>query len=64
MSKGHKGQTPNEQRSNVKNPNNPAYKSAQDNRSNQLNPNQQQSRSDSSPPPLPHQRRDRDGSQQ
>ncbi len=33
--------TPNDQRSNVKNPNNPAQKSAQDNRSNQLNPNHQ-----------------------
>ena len=33
--------TPNDQRSNVKNPNNPAQKSAQGNRSNQLNPNNQ-----------------------
>ena len=33
--------TPNDQRSNVKNPNNPAQKSAQDNRSDQLNPNHQ-----------------------
>jgi len=31
--------TPNNQRSMVKNPNNPAYKAAQDNRANQLNPN-------------------------
>lgn len=31
--------TPNDQRSDVKNPNNPAQKSAQDNRANQLNPN-------------------------
>ena len=31
--------SPNDQRSNVKNPNNPAYKSAQDNRADQLNPN-------------------------
>lgn len=31
--------TPNDQRSHVKNPNNPAQKSAQDNRANQLNPN-------------------------
>lgn len=61
MSKGRKGQSPNDQRSNTKNPNNPAYKSAQDNRSNQLNPNQQ-SRSDSTPPPLPNQRHDRDDS--
>jgi len=29
----------NDQRSNVKNPNNPAHKSAADNRSNQKNPN-------------------------
>jgi hypothetical protein len=29
----------NDQRSNVKNPNNPAHKSAQDNRANQINPN-------------------------
>jgi hypothetical protein len=29
---------PNDQRSNVKNQNNPAYKAAKDNRSNQLNP--------------------------
>ena len=35
-----KNQTPqNDQRSNVKNPNNPAHKSAGDNRSNQKNPN-------------------------
>ena len=33
--------TPNDQRSNTKNPNNPAHKQAQDNRSNQLNPNHQ-----------------------
>lgn len=31
--------TPNDQRSNVKNPNNPAHKANQDNRANQLNPN-------------------------
>jgi hypothetical protein len=31
--------TPNDQRSNVKNLNNPAQKSAQDHRANQLNPN-------------------------
>ena len=30
--------TPNDQRSNVKNPNNTAHKSAQDNRANQQNP--------------------------
>lgn len=33
--------TPNDQRSNVKNPNNPAHKANQDNRANQLNPNHQ-----------------------
>ena len=33
--------TPNDQRSDVKNPNNSAQKTAQDNRSNQLNPNNQ-----------------------
>lgn len=31
--------TPNDQRANVKNPNNAAYRQAQDNRANQLNPN-------------------------
>ncbi|MFP2928872.1 hypothetical protein ACLESO_27470 [Pyxidicoccus sp. 3LG] len=31
--------SPNDQRSNTKNPNNPAQKSAQENRSNQMNPN-------------------------
>jgi len=31
--------TPNDQRSDVKNPNNAAHKAAADNRSNQLNPN-------------------------
>lgn len=30
---------PNDQRSNVKNPNNPAHKADRDNRANQLNPN-------------------------
>ncbi len=30
--------SPNDQRSDAKNPNNPAYCAAQDNRSNQLNP--------------------------
>ena len=33
------GPSPNDQRSNVMNPNNPQYQSAMDNRSNQLNPN-------------------------
>lgn len=36
--------TPNDQRSDVKNPNNPAQKSAQDNKANQLNPNHQPSK--------------------
>lgn len=31
--------SPNDQRSNVKNPNNPAHDAARDNRANQLNPN-------------------------
>lgn len=31
--------SPNDQRSNAKNPNNPASKAAADNRSNQMNPN-------------------------
>ncbi len=31
--------SPNDQRSNVKNPNNPAHKAAGDNRANQKNPN-------------------------
>ena len=34
-----RGLSPNDQRSNVMNPNNPEYQSAIDNRSNQLNPN-------------------------
>ena len=34
-----KGHSRNDQRSNSKNPNNPAYKASADNRSNQLNPN-------------------------
>ncbi|MHA7627242.1 hypothetical protein [Corallococcus sp. M7] len=38
MSK-HKNPTPNDQRSNTKNPERPEHKSAQDNRSNQMNPN-------------------------
>lgn len=33
-----KNPTPNDARSNAKNPNNPAHKYAQDNRSRQLNP--------------------------
>jgi hypothetical protein len=39
MSKQGKTPSTNDQRSNVKNPNNPAFKSDRDNRSNQLNPN-------------------------
>lgn len=38
-SKGGGHPTPNDQRSNVLNPNNPAHKANQDNRANQLNPN-------------------------
>ncbi len=34
-----KNKSPNENRSNTKNPNNPAYKAARDNRANQLNQN-------------------------
>lgn len=34
-----KSPSPNDQRSNVKNPNNPDHKAARDNRANQLNPN-------------------------
>ncbi|WP_164011851.1 hypothetical protein [Pyxidicoccus trucidator] len=33
---------PNDQRSDTKNPNNPAQKASQDNRSNQMNPNRHQ----------------------
>ena len=36
--------SPNDQRSNAKNPNNPAAKAASDNRSNQLNPNDKASK--------------------
>jgi hypothetical protein len=36
---GGKTPTPNDQRSTVKNPNNPAHTGAKDNRGNQLNPN-------------------------
>ena len=38
-SKGVEHPTPNDQRSNVMNPNNPDHKANQDNRANQLNPN-------------------------
>lgn len=37
----------NDQRSNSKNPNNPAYKESTDNRSNQLNPNNLEYKSNS-----------------
>jgi hypothetical protein len=43
--------TPNDQRSNVKNPNNPAHKPDQDNRSNQLNPNHQPTKGYGGNPP-------------
>ena len=36
--------TPNDQRSNAKNPNNPQSKSAQDNRADQKNPNNPQTK--------------------
>lgn len=38
---GHSPTTSSDQRSNVKNPNNPAFKAGRGNRSNQLNPNSQ-----------------------
>ncbi len=37
--------SPNDQRSNVKNPNNPANKAAVDNRADQMNPNNKQTKS-------------------
>jgi hypothetical protein len=43
--------SPNDQRSNVKNPNNPAHKAAQDNRANQMNPNHQPSKGGPAPKP-------------
>ena len=42
-------QSRNDQRSNVKNPNNSAHKANRDNRSNQLNPNHQPSKSPNNP---------------
>ncbi|MHA1169880.1 MAG: hypothetical protein ACTSRU_18785 [Candidatus Hodarchaeales archaeon] len=39
MGKGKSGRTPNDDRSDSKNPNNPAYQASVDNRSDQLNPN-------------------------
>lgn len=41
MSKSKPARTGNDQRSDVKNPNNPAYKTAADNKANQLNPKRQ-----------------------
>jgi hypothetical protein len=50
MGKSHssKGQSRNDQRSNSKNHNNPAYKASTDNRSNQLNPNNADTKGESS----------------
>ena len=39
MGKGKGGRTPNDDRSDSKNPNNPAYQASVDNTSDQLNPN-------------------------
>ncbi len=39
MGKGKGGRTPKDDRSDSKNPNNPAYQASVDNRSDQLNPN-------------------------
>lgn len=39
MSKGRSGRTPNDDRSDSKNPNNPAYEASEENRADQLNPN-------------------------
>ncbi|MGY5874219.1 MAG: hypothetical protein RTU30_00610 [Candidatus Thorarchaeota archaeon] len=38
MTKGKGGRTPNDDRSDSKNPNNPAYEASEDNRGDQLNP--------------------------
>jgi hypothetical protein len=51
MSSKHSKPTPNEQRSDVKNPNNPAHKDAADHRSRQLNPADPQSQGPREPPP-------------
>ena len=45
-----KGPTPNDQRSNVKNPNNVDHRAAQDNRANQMNPNHAPTKSNSGAP--------------
>ena len=42
-----KNHSPNDQRSNSKNPNNPSYEASTDNRSNQLNPNNSEYKGDS-----------------
>jgi hypothetical protein len=39
MGRGGRGRTPNDDRSDSMNPNNPAYQESLDNRSDQLNPN-------------------------
>jgi hypothetical protein len=46
-----KSPSSNDQRSNVKNPNNPAHKTDRDNRSNQLNPNHLPTKGGGSTPP-------------
>jgi hypothetical protein len=46
--KSAKTQNPNDQRSDVKNPNNPAFKADHDNRANQLNPNNPEYKGDTS----------------
>jgi hypothetical protein len=43
--------TPNDQRSDVKNPNNPAHKEAGDNRSRQVNPQDPRHQAPREPPP-------------
>jgi hypothetical protein len=45
--------TPNEQRSDTKNPNNPAHKDAQNNRSRQLNPEDPMNQPPKEAPPSP-----------
>lgn len=40
---------PNDQRANVKNPNNPAHKANRDNRANQLNPNHRPTKGGATP---------------
>ena len=47
MGKGSKSRGAKNQRSNSKNPNNPAYKASVDNRSSQLNPNNEEYKVDS-----------------